>query len=106
MRRALRHMHQCVCSTCNRYVVSDTKYGHVMSRVRYTHALSVRDVSFPYRMTLSIAGLGDAEGQLVRELLKSLLACSAREDPAERSTDVYTLRDRYLLRCLVAPIVL
>ena len=42
---ALRHMHQCMYSTCNRYVVSDTKYGHVMSRVRYTHARSVRDVS-------------------------------------------------------------
>ena len=35
---ALRHMHQCMYSTCNRYVVSDTKYGHVMLRVRYTHA--------------------------------------------------------------------
>ena len=27
-------MHQCMYSACNRYVVSDTKYGHVMSRVR------------------------------------------------------------------------
>ena len=29
------------------------------------------EITFPYRMTLSITGLGDAEGQLVRELVGS-----------------------------------
>ena len=36
------------------------------------------EITFPYRMTLSMAGLGDAEGQLVREPFESLLALGSR----------------------------